>query len=75
MWHWGYGPWWTGLLFLLFWVVVIALIVWAVRSTGRTSQGASRRRALDVLEERYARGEIDDDEFRHRKEMLERPDS
>ncbi|MFW5915298.1 MAG: SHOCT domain-containing protein [Planctomycetota bacterium] len=27
--------------------------------------------ALDVLEKRYARGEIDDEEFDHKKQRLE----
>lgn len=73
MWHWGFDAWWMGLTMVLFWAVVIAVIVWVVRSADRrSSREPSDRRALDVLEERYARGEIDDEEFERRKAMLKR---
>jgi putative membrane protein len=61
-WFWPHGP--------LFWLVVIAigvaLVVWFVRSPARP--GAPRReergsRGLEVLDERYARGEIGRDEY------------
>lgn len=73
MWHWGYDAWWMGLSMMLFWVGVIAVVIWAVRAANRRSnRDPSDRRALDVLEERYARGEIDDEEFDRRKAKLER---
>ncbi len=67
-----------GLFFLLFWAVVIGLIVWAVtawsRSNARrTAAGSdlaappaapgSADRALDILRERYARGEITKEQY------------
>lgn len=66
----GFGG--TGFLWMaLFWVGVILLVVWAVRqSEGRGSE--TRHRALDVLEERFARGEIDADEFASRRRQLTR---
>lgn len=73
MWHWGYDAWWMGLSMILFWVGVIAVAIWAIRAADRrSSRDPSVRRALDVLEERYARGEIDDEEFERRKATLER---
>ena len=73
MWNWGYGSWWMGLTMVLFWAGVIALVVWAVRSSNQpASRGHDpRRRAIEVLEERYARGDIDDEEFRRRRALLE----
>ncbi len=51
----------------------VALVVWAVRS-GRPSPGAvavmPRTSALDILEQRYARGEIDHDDFEQRRAAL-----
>lgn len=67
---WGYGG--FGFLWMaLFWVGVILLVVWAVRrpdESGSLRQG----RALEILEERYARGELDADEFTARRQQLVR---
>jgi putative membrane protein len=62
-------------MMLLFWAVVIALAVWAVRNFGTERQlpdGDHTNTASpeDILAERYARGDIDDDEFQHRRDLL-----
>jgi putative membrane protein len=53
----------------LFWVGVILLIVWSVRRSQETSS-RPQRTALDILEERFARGEVDADEFNARRRQL-----
>jgi len=64
------------LFMLLFWVFVVAGIVWLVLAIAR-SQGTagptaeSGSRALRILEERLARGEIDTEEFRTRRAAIE----
>ena len=58
---------WT--MMVVFWGAVIALTVWAVRST-RTGSSESRSGALDILERRFAAGEIDRDEFEARRALL-----
>lgn len=64
---WGYGG--FGFVWMaLFWVGVILLVAWAVRRPEETETGASR--ALQILEERYARGELDADEFTTRRQQL-----
>lgn len=66
----GYGG--VGVLFMaLFWIGVIALIVWAIRGSGsaRVVQDNSRR-AIEILEQRYAAGEIDTEEFQQRRSEL-----
>jgi putative membrane protein len=61
-----------GLVMLLFWVFVIALVVWLVlmlsRSQARGSESQSG--AMRILEERLARGEIDAEEFRVRRAAI-----
>ena len=67
---WGYGG--FGFLWMvLFWVGVALLVVWAVRSL-RQDTYSSESRALAILEERFARGELDADEFTTRRQQLAR---
>jgi putative membrane protein len=75
-WDWGWGHMLFGsLMMVLFWGGIILVIVLAVRWLGgKSSHGAappaSRKGALDILEERFARGEIDKEEFEERKRLL-----
>ena len=69
---WGYGGY--GPFHLIIWIVIliaiVALVVWLVRSlgVGGGHQLPPRRSpGLDVLEERYARGEINRDEYLQKK--------
>ncbi len=63
----GFG----GIWMLLLLVGVILVIVWAVQAGTSNRQTDRPRRALEVLEERYARGEIDREEFFSRRAELE----
>jgi putative membrane protein len=84
MMYWGNGMGGWGMVFmtvsfLLFWGVVIGGIVLLARSFGG---GAQRAVAIpqpptpqQVLAERFARGEIDEDEYRHRLQVLRDPGS
>ncbi len=73
--YWGIG-WWMVPLGILFWVSVVALIVWVVRRATASDRSSSYRvpngkRPIDHLEERYAKGEIDDEEYERVKRKLE----
>ena len=72
MWGWGAGGWLGGLWMVLFWVGIMLLVVWAVQglATSRPSRGGGR--AHDILEERFARGEIDATELADRRKELAR---
>ncbi len=75
----GYG--WAGSVFMiLFWgefslLLIFAIVVGAVLLVrafpGRGSRGGKKTTALDVLHERYARGEIGRDEYLERRRDLE----
>jgi putative membrane protein len=73
---WGGGPgWgWYGVTHLLWWaLVVVAIVLLARRAVGRGREPPSNvDRALEILRERYARGEIDAQEFEQRKRDLAR---
>ena len=64
---WGMG-WFGGIFMILFWILILVglvfLIKWLIQTTGRgqASSGGGNR-ALEILKERYARGEIDKAEF------------
>ena len=67
---WGYGS--FGFLWMaLFWVGVILLVSWVVKRPD-ADRADPRSRAMDILEERFARGEIDAQEFEARRRELAR---
>jgi len=78
---WGGGGWY-GMIFgplmmILVFAVVIGAVVLVVRWAGGPWQGTAPphhappgRTSLDILKERFARGEIDKDEFEERRRVL-----
>jgi putative membrane protein len=60
-----------GFLMFLFWVVVILFIIWLVRrSGGHQHMMMHGKDALDIARERYAKGEITEEEFQKIKQNL-----
>ncbi len=64
----GFGMIGMMLLFVLIIVVIVAMVRWT--SGSRPQSPPHSKSALDVLEERYARGEIDKQEFEEKKHDL-----
>jgi len=56
----------------LFWILLIVLVVWAVRAMTLNTNRTGRRggTALEILEGRYARGEIDKEEYEEKRREL-----
>lgn len=73
---WGAFGWLWMIIPLLFWGGLLTLIVWAVMrifpggSAGSTPREGSARSAEDTLRERFARGEIDAEEYEERLRVL-----
>ena len=71
-WGWGMGFGW--IFMILFWAVVILGIValgkWLFSVGG--GRGGSGKSALNILEERYARGEIGREQYEQMRRDLER---
>jgi putative membrane protein len=83
--NWGMGPdmmggwgmgWFGGIFMIVFWILVIVglvfLIKWLIQTTssGKTD-GRPSPKAMDILKERYARGEISKEEFETMKHDLQ----
>lgn len=74
----GYGAFsWVHIIVTVFWALVLAFIVIALLRAIRSGKGAWHLRhgldgdsALDILKERYAKGEIDRAEFEEKKKDL-----
>lgn len=81
----GYGGWggmmngWEGfgiigwLTMIIFWILIILGVVALIRYLGGTRQSSTDKdkTPLDILKERYAKGDIDKKEFEEKKKDLE----
>lgn len=81
--RWDWGPWtmhwwmigWMGsILMVVFWVLVIVAIVyfirWLVSSPRRSLGPQAQDSAMEILRNRYARGDISKEEFEQKKKDL-----
>jgi putative membrane protein len=73
---WGWGGWLAMMLtMVLFWGLIVAGIIAIVRYLGGTRQGRQdpdrvRPEAENILAERFAHGEIDQEEYTRRRDLL-----
>jgi len=68
---WGYGFGW--IFMILFWGLVIVGIVAIVKGlmgSSTNTNNPQQKTALDILKERYARGEVEYEEFEKKKQDL-----
>ncbi|HZW83214.1 MAG TPA: SHOCT domain-containing protein [Candidatus Deferrimicrobium sp.] len=72
------GYWWVGLVAMaikfVFWIVIVVLAYRVVKSLAVNYHHTKRledNKALTILRERYAKGEIDTEEFNTRKNALQ----
>ena len=69
----GFGVWWfLGMsMMVLFWVAIILLVVWVVRSLFPRQERSEHDQALETLRKRYAKGEISAAEYEQARARLE----
>ena len=75
MMNWGYGMGWGwSIIMMVFWIAVIVgiifLIRWIALSTDRRHETSAGDSAMEILRNRYARGEINKEEFEEKKKDL-----
>ena len=66
---WGMGMGWWWIIGLIIVIAVVWMIVKGMNQNNSASQSPGKS-ALDILKERYAKGEIDKQEFEERKKDL-----
>ena len=73
MWYWGNSMGWWMILGIIgtvvFWGGVIVLAIWAVKKLSQGGGGGTKG-ALDILKERYAREEINKEQYEQMKKDL-----
>ena len=69
--HDGFG--FGGGFMWFFWILVLVAVAWLVAIAARGAVGAGKKSesALEILEQRYARGEIDRDEYLQKRDDLQ----
>lgn len=69
----GWGGWapLTLLSNLIFWVAIIALGLYLFKKVMRSSEMEGSQRAIDILRERYAKGELTKEEFEQQKKDIQ----
>ena len=76
MWGWGHPMGWLWMVMMgLFWVALIVAVIFLVRwlllsTGGRSREPLGEESPLEILKKRYARGEIDKQEFEEKKKDL-----
>ncbi|NGP75514.1 SHOCT domain-containing protein [Balneolaceae bacterium YR4-1] len=67
--HWmdGFGGGW---MMILWWGIIIAAIIVIIKFFVSSGRPQNQKSAMDILKERYARGEISKEEFEEKKKDL-----
>ncbi len=76
MWNGGWYGWFFGPIMMIVFigvaaVVVVLLVRWLGGGHGGAPHHARGKTPLDILKERFARGEIDKEEFEERRRVLD----
>lgn len=66
----GYGMYFGMVFWILILVGIVALVVWVFQKSGGTQPATANETALDILNKRYARGEIDKEEYEEKKSVI-----
>ena len=72
---WGWGPGFGWIFMILFWALVVlgivALARWLLSTGGAGGSSGPAKSPLDILKERYARGEINREQYEQTRRDLE----
>jgi putative membrane protein len=67
----GWGGWLVmTVAMIVFWAMVLVALIVLFRGTTSNRESSPRQDPLDILDQRFARGEIDEDEYHARSAVL-----
>ena len=66
----GWGMLFGGIWMLIFWGGIIALIIWGINRFTRRDDSSQKHTSLEIAKERYAKGEINREQFEQIKRDL-----
>lgn len=66
---------WGMMIFMMiFCIIVLGLLIYGIifliKGTGGTNRGQHDNQAIDILKERFAQGELTEDEYRKKRNVL-----
>jgi len=70
----GGAMWFGGGFMWFFWIILFVVLVWIIKTATDSSSGnknISEDSPLEILKKRYARGEIEEQEYERRRKELE----
>ena len=70
----GGSMWFGGGFMWIFWILLIVALLWVVKAISDSNAGKNNETndtPLEILQKRYARGEINEEEFERRRKELE----
>ena len=71
-WFWHYNMMGGGIVMWIFWIFIIGAVVYFFVNNSRQQQSGERETPLNILQKRYARGDISQEEYEEMKRNLER---
>lgn len=66
----GYGGWWMMPFMLLCFAIIILVIVLSMRFFSKPNTSYDNKKALDILDEKLATGEISEEDYQRKKQMI-----
>lgn len=66
----GYGMYFGMFFWILILIGIVLLVIWAVQKSTGAGGGKAEESAMEVLKKRYARGEIDKEEYNEKKNII-----
>ncbi len=66
----NFNWWWIAGFGILRLLIFVGLVIFIIKLIGKQKSNTTNSRALEILNERYAQGEINEEEYVHKKKIL-----